>query len=538
MATNESLSHTETIDNKRYYHIQDNKGERHLLPSVTTVLGAMGDKTTLENWRKRIGEAEADRISKFSANRGTCMHQKLEYWFTSDIADKKERLKSVNEKMEMFIAENGYTQEELKVGNSLFNSLYICGFFEKVDSIIEMENTLWSLSNGGYAGRVDCIYKDKCGKKVLLDFKTSKKKKKAEWLTSYYMQLSAYYFAYYEMYGIALDRAELWIAVENDTPQLIEVSVDELKIWIKYFRDFVKKYHQQYDYLVTQASQDLPINNDDLYKEILESLGEHLKKYAKYDRPELAFVIENISEYVFKSCLISYLIWKDASVVEEPVLTYRERDKLNRAHTDFVLRAIYKDGAEEIYQVDAKQVIYNENGEGAIKLTTSTFNTKNNIYLLVNNANVYNNFANAPREFDKAHLLLFNLSEIRDTNLAKPAQAEGRDKEHIRIPVERLILKSPPVTVFYGYYGHTAFESPLGNDRHSTNDACAIDRCIHKNLDKKMYALDVNRSEKQKLEDLKIFIMDLVKLIQKMNINKEIIDSFLESCGLKNKTNT
>lgn len=256
MATNESLSHTETIDSKRYYHIQDNEGKHHLLPSVTTVLGAMGDKSSLENWRKKIGEEEADRISKFAANRGTCMHQKLEYWFTSDIEDKKERLRSVNEKMETFISENGYTQEELKVGNSLFNSLYICGFFEKVDSIIEMENTLWSLANGGYAGRVDCIYKDKYGKKVLLDFKTSKRKKKADWLTSYYMQLAAYYFAYYEMHGIALDRAELWIAVENDTPQLVEISVYELKIWIKYFLDFVKKYHQQYDHLISGKNED------------------------------------------------------------------------------------------------------------------------------------------------------------------------------------------------------------------------------------------------------------------------------------------
>ena len=130
------------------------------------------------------------------------------------------------------------------------------------------------------------------------------------------------------------------------------------------------------------------LQNDNDYEKLLESLSEHLKKYAKYDRPELALLIEYISEHVFKSCLISYLIWKGATVVEDPILTYREKDQLNRAHTDFILYAIYEDGTEEIYQVDAKQVSYNTGFEPAIKLTESTFNTKNDIYLLINSKNV------------------------------------------------------------------------------------------------------------------------------------------------------
>ncbi len=250
MATAESLNQTETISGKRYYNIEDKNGVLHKLPSVTTILGEMTDKSSIENWRKRVGNAEADRISKFSANRGTCMHQKLEYWFTSDIQDKGERIKKVNEQMLEFVKENGYTAEELKCGDGLFNSLYICGFFNKVARIVEMENTLWSLEQGGYAGRVDCIYEDKEGKLVLLDFKTARHKKRAEWITNYYMQLSAYYFAYYQMHGIKLDRAELWIAVENDIPQLVEISQSELKVWLKQFLKLVIDYHRKFDVLL------------------------------------------------------------------------------------------------------------------------------------------------------------------------------------------------------------------------------------------------------------------------------------------------
>ena len=50
MATAQSLAYTQTINGKRYYVIGENK-----LPSVTTVLGAMTDKSGLDAWRKRVG---------------------------------------------------------------------------------------------------------------------------------------------------------------------------------------------------------------------------------------------------------------------------------------------------------------------------------------------------------------------------------------------------------------------------------------------------------------------------------------------------
>ena len=76
MATVQSLATTETINGKRYYNIAEGKK----YPSVTTILGAMTDKSGIDKWRKRIGEEKADAISKFSANRGTVMHQFCEYF--------------------------------------------------------------------------------------------------------------------------------------------------------------------------------------------------------------------------------------------------------------------------------------------------------------------------------------------------------------------------------------------------------------------------------------------------------------------------
>ena len=42
--------------------------------SVTTILDGTKDKTFLLEWRKRVGDAEANRISKEAAGLGTLMH--------------------------------------------------------------------------------------------------------------------------------------------------------------------------------------------------------------------------------------------------------------------------------------------------------------------------------------------------------------------------------------------------------------------------------------------------------------------------------
>ena len=53
----------------------DVAGER--LPSVTTILGKTKDQKFLQDWKKKVGEKEAERIKIASATRGTSMHKYL-----------------------------------------------------------------------------------------------------------------------------------------------------------------------------------------------------------------------------------------------------------------------------------------------------------------------------------------------------------------------------------------------------------------------------------------------------------------------------
>ena len=53
-------------------------------PSVTTILDKTKDKTFLFEWRKRVGDEEANRISKEAAGLGTVFHKHLENYIDNE----------------------------------------------------------------------------------------------------------------------------------------------------------------------------------------------------------------------------------------------------------------------------------------------------------------------------------------------------------------------------------------------------------------------------------------------------------------------
>ena len=66
----------------RFYQVTEGEEIIAKLPSVTTILGQTKDMSGLDRWRKKVGEAEADRISNLSMSRGTIMHRLIELYKT------------------------------------------------------------------------------------------------------------------------------------------------------------------------------------------------------------------------------------------------------------------------------------------------------------------------------------------------------------------------------------------------------------------------------------------------------------------------
>lgn len=183
-------------------------------PSVTTVLGVQ-DKSGLEAWRKRVGEEEAKRISVQAANRGSDVHLIAENYLNNE-AD--------------------YGKGRMPVNVMTFNTLKPV-LDARVNNIYFQEAPLYSRKIKT-AGRVDLIAEFD-GQLSIIDFKTSRKPKKAEWITGYFMQESFYAAAFYELTGLPIRQIVTLVMVDDDQPQIF---VEQPLKWLPAFLELRKKY--------------------------------------------------------------------------------------------------------------------------------------------------------------------------------------------------------------------------------------------------------------------------------------------------------
>jgi genome maintenance exonuclease 1 len=190
-------------DGKRYYTTPD--GVK--LPSVTTVIGAKGKQAIME-WRKRVGEEEANRVSKKASSRGTNVHTLCERYLNNEPLGM-----IMPDALEMFLALKPY--------------------LNRINNIHYQECALWSLKLG-MAGRVDCIAEFD-GILSVIDFKTSKRVKKKEDIDSYFAQCVAYACMYEELIGQGIDQIVIIMAVENSEPLIyIERTEDHINTLLEY----------------------------------------------------------------------------------------------------------------------------------------------------------------------------------------------------------------------------------------------------------------------------------------------------------------
>lgn len=193
---------TETINGKRHYVLPTGEKFR----SVTTVISDKSDKTALFEWRKRIGEQEANKISVQAANRGTAVH---------NIAEK------------YVLNEANYNLGSMPSCMDAFNSIKSV-LDRSVDNILGIELPLHSIPLKT-AGRCDLIAEYN-GIPSIIDYKTSRKLKKEEWITNYFIQTACYGMMFESMYSIKIPQTVVIIAVDNEkNPQIFIKNVDAYK---------------------------------------------------------------------------------------------------------------------------------------------------------------------------------------------------------------------------------------------------------------------------------------------------------------------
>ena len=202
----------ETIDGVRYYSVPD-EDELLKLVSITSVTSHF-NKEIFINWRKKVGNAKADKITKAATTRGTDMHTLTEYYLKNDDLP-----------------------EVPPISEFLFKIAK--GELNKINNIHALEGSLYS-KELGIAGTVDCIaeYNNELS---IIDFKTSKKPKPREWVEHYFVQAMAYGCMLYELTGISVKKLVIIMACENGECVIYE-EYDKskyIKLLGKYIRKFV-----------------------------------------------------------------------------------------------------------------------------------------------------------------------------------------------------------------------------------------------------------------------------------------------------------
>ena len=203
----------ETIDGVRYYSVPD-KDELIKLVSITSVT-SHHNKDIFVNWRKRVGEEEANRITRKATKRGTDMHTLTEYYL------KNEDLPEVPPISEMLF----------KIAKSKINL---------INNVYSLEGSLYS-KELGIAGTVDCIAEYN-GELAIIDFKTSKKPKPREWVEHYFVQCMAYGCMLYELTGIMIKKLVIIMACENGECIVYEEydKAKYIKLLTEYIREFIQ----------------------------------------------------------------------------------------------------------------------------------------------------------------------------------------------------------------------------------------------------------------------------------------------------------
>ena len=206
----------ETNENgKRLYITPD--GESY--PSITTILGYFKKASILE-WRKRVGDEEANRISRHACTRGNALHNTIERY--------------INNEEDFLQGENmPHVLQLIKAAKEVLD--------ERLGTVVLQECPLYS-TQLKTAGRVDLIAEFD-GALSIVDFKTSNRVKTLEDIEDYFIQACAYSVMFEERTGISIDQLVILMVVDGSSEPLI--FIEKADNWLEKMVNKIVKYHAE-----------------------------------------------------------------------------------------------------------------------------------------------------------------------------------------------------------------------------------------------------------------------------------------------------
>ena len=201
---------TESIKGKRFYVTPE--GNKY--PSITTVLSDR-NKEGIVKWRESVGNDVANQVMRQAASRGTAVHTLIENYLNNEELSKQDVLP-----VALFVT----MKSEL----------------DNINNIRIQEGGLYS-DKLGVAGRVDCIAEYK-GKISVIDFKTSTKEKKEEWVENYFIQGSAYCEMYEERFLQPIEQVVILIVTEDGA---VQTFIKDKKDYLPLLKTAIKEFNEK-----------------------------------------------------------------------------------------------------------------------------------------------------------------------------------------------------------------------------------------------------------------------------------------------------
>lgn len=193
------------------------EGDGFSYPSITTVLSKTKDNTFLHKWRARVGEEEAKKITLAATSRGTKMHSLCEKYLLNED-----------------IGELGYSKGEL-----LFRT--IRPHLDTFEEIRALEASIFS-KRLRVAGSVDCVAVIE-NVLTVVDFKTSSKEKKEEYIEDYFLQGCFYLNAFWELSGELPKAVKIMIALESGDTQMFDLRGGSIIQYSKLLEERIESYY-------------------------------------------------------------------------------------------------------------------------------------------------------------------------------------------------------------------------------------------------------------------------------------------------------
>jgi len=188
------------------------------VPSVTTVISEMSDKSGLVKWRKSIGHEAADRYMKHRARIGTNIHDMFE-----------EMMKDVSYKPKDYLLRSIY--------NKCASDIYA------LDPVL-IEEQVWS-ERLRIAGRCDVVIREEDDNLGILDFKSYKKYKKESYLENYFIQGACYAMMAYECGKVDAFPKHITIYGTCEDEPTIQRTTRDTKDYVKPAVEMVQNYWKQ-----------------------------------------------------------------------------------------------------------------------------------------------------------------------------------------------------------------------------------------------------------------------------------------------------